>query len=126
MISNVFELYVRSLDGNAKSFNRYIRLNEDEAVVKDGSLMGITEKGWSKIGARGKHDRFYYEVKLLTTQDRINIMSALDYQIRELVKKRQSLELNTDEALLHEAVWQETFVDDDIRYFTTLDITDDK
>lgn len=125
MTSNVFELYVRSLDCSTKSFNSYIRLNNDEAVVKDGKLIEITEKGWSKIGAIDKHERIYFELKLLTIQDRINIMSELDYKIQGLKEKRHSLELNTDEAVYCETVWLKPFYDD-IRNFVTLDVAYDK
>ena len=117
MTSYVFELYVRSLDCSTKSFNSYIRLNNDEAVVKDGELMGITEKGWCKIGAIKKHERIYFELKLLTIQDRINLMSELDYEIQKLMTNRRALELNTDEALYQEEVWAKSFIDTNVYDF---------
>lgn len=104
----LFELYVLSLDGYSKSFVSYVRLNSDEAIVNDNGCILVTDAGWRKMSV---DDREYYRLHLMTSIDRINRMSEIDYRIQQLQDERRQLEFNADEALFLEEEYKEDIGD---------------
>lgn len=118
MKSFIFEVYVLSMDGCRKSFIDYIKIKEDDAIVISGKVKYISEDGWKEISKLvgnpsltfdNKHEQSKYHIRYMSLEDRINIVSSIDYQIEELTKQRDMLALSADEALQYKRGLKERF-----------------
>ena len=102
MKENVFEVFTTSLDGNITSFSCHVRLDEEEAIVKNGQLIEITPKGWARLGAHTPYEQSYYKVYLMTLQDRMNKIAELNYRISLLEEEKEYIVLSAEETSLLE------------------------